>query len=139
MQKKYKLKPIWYLIIGIIFLVVPTAVYLGFLIPSMKEEYIILMSSGGVLGGVGMLGTSMIPEQTKFGIIYKTASKSFTLLVVVTLVQEFIMQIIGLVAVFILSYIVFLIFKEVWKNARRAKENAELAEEVARSINDIAK
>lgn len=133
-----RIKPVYYLLIGIAILVIPTAIYLGFLIPQMKDEYIILISSGGVIGGAGMFGTSMIPDKTKYGTLYKTASKSFTLLVVITLVREFIGQLIGLAAVFVVSYIIFIIFKEKWKHAKRAKENLELAEEVARSVTQTA-
>lgn len=133
-----RMNPRWYLVIGIAFLIIPTAIYLGFLIPQMKDEYIILMSSGGVVGGAGMFGTGMIPDKTKYGALYKTASKSFTLLVVITLVKDFIGRLIGLAAVFVASYIIFLIFKERWKHGRRAKENSELAEEVARSITQTA-
>lgn len=131
---KRKMRPAWYLVIGIVILLVPSAIYLGFLIPRLTDEYIILMSSGGVIGGAGMFGSSMIPEKTKFGTLYKTASKSFTLLVVIALVQEFIAELIGLAVVFVVSYIIFLIFKELWKNGKRAKENGELAEEIARGI-----
>ena len=138
-MRRRKIKPIWFLIIGLIILIVPTAIYLGFLIPRMSEEYIILMSSGGAIGGAGMLGTHVIPEKTKYGALYKTASKSFTLLVVITLIQEFIKQLIGLAAVMVISYIVFLIFKEAWKNARHAQENLELTEEITRSISEALK
>lgn len=134
-----KIKPIWFLIIGLVFLIVPSAIYLGFLIPQMADEYIIYMSSGGVIGGAGMFGTAMIPEKTRYGALYKTACKSFTLLVVITLVQEFVKQLIGLAAVFVVSYIIFLIFKELWKNGKRAKEDAELAEEVARGVAQASK
>lgn len=133
-MSKRKMHPVWYLVIGIVILLVPSAIYLGFLIPQLTDEYIILMSSGGVIGGTGMFGSSMIPEKTKFGTLYKTASKSFTLLVVIALVQEFIAELIGLAVVFVVSYIIFLIFKELWKNGKRAKENGELAEEIARGI-----
>lgn len=133
-----KIKPVWYLVIGIAFLLIPTAIYLGFLIPKMEEEYIILMSSGGCIGGAGMFGTSMIPDKTKYGALYKTASKSFTALVVIALVQKFVGQLIGLLAVFTASYIIFRIFKELWKNGKRAQENRELAEEVARSVDKTA-
>ena len=136
---KRKIKPIVYLLIGIAILVIPSAIYLGFLIPRMSEEYIVLMSSGGVIGGAGMFGTGMIPEKTKYGSLYKTASKSFTLLVVITLVHEFIKQLIGLAAVLVVSYIIFFIFKELWKNGKRAKENSELAEEIARNITEATK
>ena len=130
---KRKMNPVWWLVIGICLLIIPSAIYLAFLIPRLKDEYIILMSSGGVIGGAGMFGTSMIPEKTRWGTLFRTASKSFTLLVVVTLVQEFIKQLIGLACVMVASYILFLIFKELWKSGRRAKENIELAEEIARS------
>lgn len=136
---KHRMKPGWWLFIGIVILIVPTAIYLGFLIPQLTDEYMILMSSGGVIGGAGMFGTAMIPEKTKYGMLYKTASKSFTLLVVITLVQEFIKELIGLAAVFVVSYILFIIFKELWKNGRRAKQNHDLAEEVARSVIETAK
>lgn len=131
---KKKTNPAVFLVIGIAVLIIPTAIYLAFLIPQLEDRYIILMSSGGVIGGAGMFGTQMIPAEVKFGALYKTASKSFTLLVVITLVQEFIKQIIGLAAVVIVSYIIFLIFKELWKNGKRSRENAELADDIARSL-----
>lgn len=105
----------------------------------MKEDYIVLMSSGGVIGVGGMFGTSMIPDTTKFGTLYKTASKSFTMLVVITLVKDFVGQLLGLACVFAVCYIVFRIFKELWKNGKRKLENAELAKEVARSVNEASK
>ena len=129
-----KKKPIWFLVIGIIVLIVPTSIYLGFLIPQLKEEYIVLMSSGGVIAGGGMYGAQIIPEKVKYSSLYKTSARSFTLLTVITLVQEFIMEIIGLVAVFIISFIIFSILKETWKNARRRQEKTEFAEEIARNI-----
>lgn len=136
---KKKIHPIWYLVIGIVLLVVPIAVYLAFLIPAMKEEYIVLMASGGAIGGTGMLGTQLISEKTKTGAIFKTASKSFTLLVVVTLVQEFVNQLLGLAAVAIVSFILFLIFRSKYKDERRKREDGELAEKVAKSIVEVTK
>lgn len=136
---KRKMRPIGFLIIGIALLVIPAGIYLGFLIPKLTDEYIVLLSSGGVIGGGGLFGASMIPEKTKWGTLYKTASKSFTLLVVITLVQKFIKQLIGLAAVLVVSYILFIIFKELWKNARRRKEDLELAEEVARATSESIK
>lgn len=136
---KRKIKPIWFLIMGIAILIIPTAIYLAFLIPRMKDEYIILMASGGVIGGAGMFGTDMIPEATKYGSLYKTASRSFTLMTVIALVQKFIGQIIGLAIVFAVCYIIFLIFRELWRNGKRAKENAELAEEITRGITQNTK
>lgn len=115
MKKKY----IWYLIIGIIILIVPCSVYLGFLIPKMSEEYITLMSSGGIIASGGMYGASVIPDKVKFSGLYKLSARSFTLLVVITLVQEFIIQILGFVATFIVCFIIFSILKELYKEGRR--------------------
>lgn len=134
-----KKHPIWYLIIGIFILIVPTVIYLCFLIPQMSERYIVLMSSGGVIGGAGFYGAESIPRGLKGEKIYKLAAKSFTLFTVITLVNEFIMQIIGCVALFVVCYIVFIILKGVWKNARRKLENAELSEEITRNITKIIK
>ena len=127
---KKTINPVWFLVIGIIVLIVPTAIYLGFLIPEMKEEYIILMTSGGAIGGAGLFGTSMIPDRTKYGVLFKTASKSFTLLVVITLVQDFIQELIGLAAVMIVSYIVFLIMRGLWRDGRQARQTVQLAKEL---------
>lgn len=127
-----KIHPVWFLVIGIILLIAPTAIYLGFLIPAMKEEYIILMSSGGAIGGAGLFGTSMIPEKARYGVLFKTASKSFTLLVVITLVQEFIKELIGLAAVMVVSYIIFLIMRGLYRDGKQARANTKLAKEVAR-------
>lgn len=129
-----KKNPIIYLIMGIVILIVPTVIYLCFLIPQMSEEYNILMASGGVISLGGMYGANAIPDKVKFGALYKTAAKSFTLLVAITLVEKFIMQIIGLICTFVASYIIFIIFKEIWKNARRRKQNTELAKEVAQGV-----
>lgn len=139
MEKQRKRHPGLFLFIGIIVLIVPSAIYLGFLIPGMKDEYIVLMSSGGVIGGAGLFGSSKIPDETKHGALFKTTSKAFTLLVVITLVQEFIGQLLGLAAVMIISYIIFLIMRGLYKNGKRARENAELAEEVSRSTAEALK
>lgn len=136
---KKKMNPVWYLVIGIAVLIIPSAIYLGFLIPKMSERYIILLSSGGAIGGAGAAGVAMISDKMKYGFLLKTASKSFTLLVVITLVQEFINQLIGLAIVAIVSFIIFLVMKGKWKDGKRRKENGELAEEVARSITQTAK
>lgn len=138
-KTKKQFNPIWFLIIGIFILVVPSAIYLGFLIPSMKEEYVVLLSSGGCIGGAGTFGATMIPDKTKYGTLYKTASKSFTMLVVVTLIKDFIAQIIGLIAVAVVSYILFIIFKELWSNGKRRRENKELATEITRGITEASK
>lgn len=136
---KKGINPIWYLIIGIAILIIPAAIYLGFLIPAMKDEYIILMSSGGAIGGAGLFGTGMIPETAKYGTLYKTASKSITLLIVITLIQNFIGQILGLIAVIIASYIVFIIMRGLYKDGKRARENRALAEEISRSVIEASK
>lgn len=134
-----KKHPVLYLIFGIIILIIPSLIYLCFLIPSMSEEYNVLMASGGVITLGGLYGTSLIPEKIKFGALYKTAAKSFTLLTAITVVQKFIIQIIGLIATFIVCWIIFQIFLGAWKNARRRKENKELAEEIARSVTESSK
>lgn len=138
-KQKKPMNPVWFLVIGIVILIVPAAVYLGFLIPQMKDEYIILMSSGGAIGGAGIFGTQMIPDKTRYGMLFKTASKSFTLLVVITLVQEFIKELIGLAAVVIVSYIIFLVMKGLWKDGKRARENKQLAKEVSRGVIEATK
>lgn len=131
--------PIWFLIIGIFILIVPTAVYLGFLIPQMQEEYVVLLSSGGVIAGGGMYGANIISEKIKFVGLYKLTAKSFTLLICITLVQEFIMEIIFLIAVFIVSFVIFSILKEIYKNERRRNKNAELADEITRNVIETIK
>lgn len=139
-KKQHKpMNPIWFLIIGIFILIVPTAIYMGFLIPTMKEEYQILMASGGAIGSAGLFGANMIPETAKYGTLYKTASKSMTLLVVITLVQEFIKELIGLAAVFVVSYLIFIIMKGLWKDGKRVKENKQLAKEVSRGVIEATK
>lgn len=130
MKKRY----IIIAIIAILILITPTIIYLCFLIPKMKEEYAVLMSSGGILAGGGMYAANFIPEKVKFSSIYKLSVRSFSIMVAITLVEKFMYQIIGLVATFIASYIIFKILMEVYKNGRRKKENRELAEEIARSV-----
>lgn len=134
-----KKHPIWFLIIGIFILIVPTSVYFGFLASKMQEEYIVLMSSGGVITCGGMYGASVIPEKVKFSGLYKLSVRSFTLLTAITLVEKFIFQILGLIATFIVCFIIFSILKECWKNGRRRKENTQLAEEISRNITKTSK
>lgn len=134
-----KKHPVWYLVIGISILIVPTLIYLIFLIPKMSVEYNILMASGGIIGGAGFYASSVIPAGIKNKSLYKLASNSFTIMCVITLVNKFIMQLIGLVSTFILSFIIYKIFKEIWKNARREKEHRELADEIARNVAQITK
>ena len=113
--------------------------YLVFLIPKMSVEYNILMASGGIIGGSGFYASNAIPTGIKNKGLYKLASNSFTIMCVIVLVNKFIMQLIGLVSTFILSFIVYKIFKEIWKNARREKEHRELADEIARNVAKITK
>lgn len=134
-----KVKPFVYLIVGIAFLVVPTTIYLIFLVPKLSEQYNVLMASGGVLGGFGYIGAEKIPSSIKYSSLFKTASRSYTTLIVCMLIQDFLPQIIGLVATIITSVIIFLIFKGVYNNAKRKLENRELANEIARSIDKTIK
>lgn len=140
-EKKAKkpFNPVWFLVIGIFILIAPTAIYMGFLIPAMSEQYAILMGSGAGVGGVGMFATGLIPDTAKYGTLYKTASKATTLLVVITLVQNFIGQIIGLAAVFAVSYIIFMIMRGLWRDGRRKRQDEYLAKEVARSTAQVIK
>ena len=131
-----KKHPIWYLVIAILILIVPTTVYLCILVPRLSEEYNVLMASGGVVGGAGLYGASKIPDKVKYSGLFKTAANSFTILTVTVLVEEFIIELVGLIAVFVVCFITFKILVEVWKNARRRKENSELAREIARSVNE---
>ena len=130
---------IWYLVIGISILIIPTLIYLFFLIPQLSEEYNTLMASGGVIGGAGLYGASKIPDKVKYGGLFKTAANSFTILTTILLVEEFVVELIGLVAVFVVCFITFKILVEVWKNARRQNENKQLATEIARSFNENSK
>lgn len=141
MEKKERkpMKPIWFLVIGIAILIIPTAIYLGFLIPQMRDEYIVLMSSGGVIGSAGLVGSAYIPETAKYGALYKTAARSFSLLVGITLVQDFIGELLGLLCTFAVSYIVFLIMRGIYKNAKQKRLNAELSGQITRSITESIK
>lgn len=134
-----KKHPIWYLIIGIVVLIVPTGVYLGFLIPAMSETYNVLMASGGVISGAGFYGASRIPKEVKYSGLFKLAANSFTILTVITLVQEFALRLVGIVAVFIVSFIAFIILKGAWKNGRQRLKDERLATEVARNVAETLK
>lgn len=132
-------RPWLYMVFGIFFLIVPTAIYLGFLIPKMSEEYNILMASGGIISTLGLYGAKKIPDSLKFSSVYKLVGKSFTIMVAGMLVEKFYMHIIGVVAVAVISYIVFIVFKELYKNAKRRKENRELATEITKSLTETIK
>ena len=134
-----KKHPIIYLLIGIGILIVPTLIYLIFLVPKLTEEYNVLMASGGVIGSAGLYGAQKIPEEFKYGKLFKLAANSFTVMIVITLVNKFIMKIIGLIAVFIVSFIIFMVLKGAWKNGRRRNENNELAKEISRNIAETIK
>ena len=129
-----KKHPFLYVVIGVAILIIPTFIYLWFLVPRLTEEYNVLMASGGIVGGGGLYAASKIPESIKGAKLYKLAANSFTLLTVQVIIQKFAMQIIGLIAVFIISFIIYKIFMGAYKNGKRRKENGELAEQIARSI-----
>lgn len=130
-MKKY---PLLYKIIGIAFLVIPTIIYLCFLVPKLTEEYNILMASGGVIGGAGYYGASKITDKVKNSGLYKTTCNVFTTLTLITIVEKFIMQLIFLVVTMLLSYIIYKIFSGLYLKYRRQKENAELAEKITQNI-----
>lgn len=135
MKKKY----IWFLVSAILVLIVPTVVYLFFLIPKLEDEYIMLMSSGGVIGGAGMYAANAIPDKVRFSSLFKTSARSFTLLTVTILVEKFINEIIGLAVTIILSYIAYKILMEVYHDRKRSQQSSELAQEIARNIDATTK
>ena len=134
MKKRY----IWILVSAIAVLIVPTVIYLCFLIPQMKEEYIVLMSSGGVIAGGGLYGASAIPEKVKYSGLFKMSARAFTLLTVTTLVEKFILQLIGLVATIVVSYVVYKILLEVYRGRKQARQNDDLASKIARSLDETS-
>ena len=135
MKKKY----IWFLVSAIFVLVVPTVVYLFFLIPKLEDEYIMLMSSGGVIGGAGMYAANAIPDKVRFSSLFKTSARSFTILTVTILVEKFINELIGLAVTIILSYIAYKILMEVYRDRKRSQQSTELAQEIARNIDATTK
>ena len=135
MKKKY----IWFLVSAIFVLVVPTVVYLFFLIPKLEDEYIMLMSSGGVIGGAGMYAANAIPDKVRFSSLFKTSARSFTILTVTILVEKFINELIGLAVTIILSYIAYKILMEVYHDRKRSQQSTELAQEIARNIDATTK
>ena len=135
MKKKY----IWFLVSAILVLIVPTVVYLFFLIPKLEDEYIMLMSSGGVIGGAGMYAANAIPDKVRFSSLFKTSARSFTLLTVTILVEKFINELIGLAVTIILSYIAYKILMEVYHDRKRSQQSTELAQEIARNIDATTK
>ena len=135
MKKKY----IWFLVSAIFVLVVPAVVYLCFLIPKLEDEYIMLMSSGGVIGGAGMYAANAIPDKVRFSSLFKTSARSFTILTVTILVEKFINELIGLAVTIILSYIAYKILMEVYHDRKRSQQSSELAQEIARNIDATTK
>ena len=135
MKKKY----IWFLVSAIFVLVVPTVVYLFFLIPKLEDEYIMLMSSGGVIGGAGMYAANAIPDKVRFSSLFKTSARSFTILTVTILVEKFINELIGLAVTIILSYIAYKILMEVYHDRKHSQQSTELAQEIARNIDSTTK
>lgn len=131
--------PFIWVILGIIILVVPTIVYLCFLVPKLNETYNILMTSGGIISTSGFYGASKIPETWKSASLFKLAANSFTALITITIVQEFLPQLIGLVFVIVVSFILFKFCIGRYKDGRRKLENRELAEQIARSIAETSK
>lgn len=128
-----KNKPIYILLISLFILIVPSLIYLCFLIPLLSERYCILMASGGVVGGSGFYGATLISDKTKYSSLYKTAVNAFTVMTLITVVQEFIMQIIGFCATFIVCFIVFKILYGVYKDARTRKKCKSISEEITRN------
>ena len=131
--------PILWAILAVIVLIAPTVVYLCFLVPVMSAEYNTLMASRGKIGGSGFYGSSKIPDTIKNAGLFKLAANSFSIFIITLLVQKFIVQIIGLAATFVVSFIAFKILMECYRNAKRRKQNAELAEQVARNVAESTK
>lgn len=129
-----KKHPMWYMVIGIAILVIPSVCYLFWLVPQLSEEYNVLMASGGIIGTSGLYLSDKIPESWNHSKILKFVSKSFTMLTFMTLVEKFWTKIVVLLIIVVFSVSAYVIFKEVYKNAKRRIENAELAAEVARSV-----
>lgn len=134
-----KKHPFIILILAISVLVLPTLIYLIILVPQLSDEYNTLMASGGIIGSVGVYGTSKIPDKWKYGGLFKTASNSFTILIVSLIVEKFIVKIAFLFATIVVSFIIYKILMEVWRNAKQSKSNRELANEISRNLNENSK
>lgn len=132
-------KPIIALIIGIAILVLPTTIYLFWLIPKMSQEYNALMASGGVITGAGLYGANAIPEKLRYAGLFKTATKSFSIAVTVYLIQDFVTELVVLFVIFLASYIIFYILREVYRNGRQIYREKRLSSEIARSLNEHIK
>ena len=97
------------------------------------------MASAGTIGGGAFYGATLIPEKLKYGKLLKTAVNSYTLMCLIWIVQDFLPQILGCIAVFVTSFIIFRVLLGVYRDGRRKQENTELATEVARSITEAIK
>lgn len=125
------------LVLAILVLTVPTILYLIWLVPQLSAEYTSLLASAGIIGGAGTYGANAIPDEVKYGTLFKTASKAYTMLIVLTIVEKFLNKLILLGAILILSYIIFKILIDIWHTLRRRKENGQLATEIARNLNKV--
>lgn len=135
MKKRY----IWIAIIAYIVLIVPTVIYLCWLIPNLTAEYNTMLASGGMIGGAAFYGASKIPDTVKFSGLFKTASRSYTLLIISILVKEFYIECVALFAIIISCYIVFKILKGIYYDRKRRFENKQLAREISSSLNERSK
>lgn len=131
--------PIWFLIIGIFILIIPTVVALCIVIPQMQERYVILMSSGGIITGSGMFGASKIPDKVKYSGLYKLSANAFSLMTGILLVKEFIIEILMIATIFIASFIIYKVLKEAWKDGKRKLEIDELAGKISQGVNQSSK
>lgn len=127
--------PIWYLIIGIFILIVPTVIALCIVVPQMQERYTVLMASGGVITGSGLFGASKIPDKVKYSGMYKLSANAFSIMTGILLVQEFIIEILMIATIFIASFIIYRILKEAWKDGKRKLEIDELAGKISQGVN----
>lgn len=132
MKKKY----ILIAIIAYFVLIVPTVIYLCWLIPRLTAEYNTMLASGGMIGGAAFYGASKIPDTIKFSGLFKTASRSYTLLIISILVKEFYIECVALFAIIISCYIVFKILKGMYYDRKRQFENKQLAREISSSLNE---
>lgn len=135
MKNKYN----YYLVFGIIILIVPTFIYLYILVPQLKEEYTSLLASGGIIGAGGYSGGYLIPAGTKRASLLKLTTNIFTTLIISMVVQEFINEIFFLVVTFVVSFIIFLILKSVYKEKKEIARDERLAKTIKESISTTIK
>ncbi len=135
MKKRY----IWIAVIAYLVLIAPTTIYLCWLVPNLTAEYNTMLASGGILGGSAFYGASKIPDTVKFSGLFKTASKSYTLLIISILIKDFYIECVGLLAIIVTCYIVFKILKGIYYDRKRQFENKQLAREISSSLNERSK